>query len=120
MSSADSRALIEQTVRRFGEDVPALKPLQLVMKVQLEARGDVPVWRVEVPGPTVAKDPAADARIEVAMPRTFFNEIAKDGQLEDWVEAYEHGYVKVSGDRAVLSLIGKVIVRQRVRGHSGR
>lgn len=115
MSSGDTRASIEHTVNRLGDDVPALKPLQLVIKLQLQARGETPVWRVELPGPSVTKDPAADARIEVSMPRTFFNEMAKDGRLEDWVEAYEHGYVKVSGEPAMLSLIGKVIVRQRAR-----
>lgn len=117
MSSADTRVLIEQVVQRFGDDVPALKPLKVVMRVQLQARGDVPTWRVELPGPVVTKDPAADSRIDVTMPRVFFNEMAKDGRLEDWVEAYEHGHVKVSGDAAVLRLVGNVIQRRRARAH---
>ncbi len=117
MSSADTKVLIEQTVQRFEADVPALKPLNLVMRVVLQAQGNVPVWRVEVPGPKVSKDPAADARIDVSMPRTFFNEMAKDARIEDWAEAYEHGYVKVTGDDAVIRLLGNVIERRRARAH---
>ncbi len=115
MSSADTRVLIEQVVRCFGEDVPALKPLKLVFRLELHARGDAPTWRVELPGPTVSKDPGGDARVDVAIPRTFFNELARDGRLADWVEAYEHGHVKVSGDSAVLRLVGAVIQRRRAR-----
>ncbi len=117
MSSAETRSAIEQTVQRFGEDVPALKPLTMVVRLQLQAHGEVPIWRVELPGPTVRKDLATDARVEVTMPRTFFNEMAKDARLEDWVEAYDRGHVKVSGEPAVLRLIGNVIERRRARTH---
>ena len=117
MSQADTRALIEGAVARFQEDVPALKPLQLVVRLELHARGDAGVWRVELPGPKVSRDPAADARIDVSIPRAFFNELAKDGRLPDWVEAYEHGHVRVSGDRQIIRLIGNVIERRQARAH---
>ena len=117
MSASDTRVLLEQTIRRFGEDVPALKPLQLVMRVQLQARGAAPIWRVDLPGPKVSQASAGDARLEVTMQRTFFNEMAKDARLEDWAEAYEDGHVKVTGDSAVVRLIGNVIDRQRARAH---
>ena len=116
MSTADTKDLIEQAVRRFQEDVPALKPLKLVIRLELQARGESPVWRVELPGPAVSKDPAADARVSVSMPRVFFNELARDGRLDDWVEAYEHGQVRVSGDRQIVRLVGKVVERQLARG----
>ncbi len=119
MASSDTRALIEGAVRRFGEDVPALKQLKLVLRLQLQARGDVPVWRVQLPEVVVTKDPAGDARIDISTPRTFFNELAKDGRLEDWVEAYERGYVKVTGESAVIKLLGNVIQRQRARTRAG-
>jgi hypothetical protein len=118
MASADTRELIAGAVRRFGDDVPALRSLKLVIRLELRARGDTPIWRIEVPGPKVTKDPAGDARVDVSTPRTFFNELAKDGRLEDWVEAYEHGYVKVSGDAAVIKLLGNVIQRQRARSRA--
>ena len=115
VAQAATKTLIEQAVQRFQEDVPALKPLKLVVRLELHARGDVPVWRVEVPGPVVSKDPARDARLDVSMPRVFFNELARDGRLPDWIEAYEHGHVRVSGDRSIIRLIGNVIERQLAR-----
>ena len=118
MSQADTRALIEGAVQRFEEDVPALKPLKLVFRLELHARGDAPIWRVELPGPMVSKDPGADARVDVAIPRAFFNELARDGRLADWVEAYEHGHVRASGDRQIIRLVGKVVERQLARERS--
>jgi hypothetical protein len=85
-----------------------------VIKLELRAHGgDTPIWRVEVPGPRIDRDPAADARVDVSIPRPRFNELAKDGTLEDWVRAYDRGEVKVTGDRAVLALLGNVIQRRR-------
>ena len=115
MAGGDTRTLIERAVTRFGEDVPALRSLKLVIRLELRARGDAPVWRVELPGPKVSKDPARDARIDVSVPRSHFNELAKDGRLKHWVEAYERGYVKVSGDAAVMRLVGNVLERQMAR-----
>lgn len=115
MASGDTRALIAQAVERLGEEVPALRRLKLVIRLELRARGDVPIWRVEVPGPKITKDPAGDARLDVSVARPQFNELAADGQLSHWVEAYERGYVKVTGDSAVVKLLGNVIERQRAR-----
>jgi hypothetical protein len=113
--ATDTRTLLEQAMHRFGDEVPALRTLRLVLRVELQARGDVPTWRVELPGPVVTKDPAADARIDVAVPRPLFNELAVRGELEDWASAYERGQLRVSGDAAVLRLVGSVIERQRER-----
>ena len=116
MSAGDTKALIRRAVERLGEEVPALKQLKLVIRLELRARGtDVPIWRVELPGPKVDRDPAADARIDVAIPRSHFNELAADGRLGQWVDAYEHGHVRVSGDPAVTKLLGNVIQRQMAR-----
>ena len=115
MASGDTRALIRQAVERLHEDVPALKPLKLVIRLELRARGDVPIWRVELPGPVISKDPAGDARIDVSVARSHFNELAAEGRLRHWVDAYEHGHVRVSGDPAVTKLIANVIQRQLAR-----
>jgi hypothetical protein len=115
MAVTDTKALIEQAVARFTDEVPSLRQLKLVVRLELRARGDVPIWRVEVPGPRVSKEPAADARVEVSIPRSHFNELAKDGRLKHWIEAYEHGQVQVSGEPAVVKLIANVIQRQRAR-----
>ena len=116
MSAGDTKALIRQAVERLGAEVPALKQLKLVIRLELRARGsDVPIWRVELPGPKVDRNPAADARIDVSVSRSHFNELAADGRLGQWVDAYEHGTVRVSGDPAVTKLLGNVIQRQMAR-----
>jgi hypothetical protein len=115
MSSGDTRTLIQQAVERFAEDVPALQQLKLVIRLELRSHGDVPIWRVEVPGPKIAKDPAGDARIDVSIDRSQFNTLAAEGHLRDWADAFDRGVVRVSGDGAVVKLIGNVIERQLAR-----
>jgi hypothetical protein len=116
MSSGDTRSLIRQAVEGLQEEVPALKQLKLVIRLELRARGtDVPIWRVEVPGPQISRDPAGDARIDVSVARSHFNELAADGRLRHWADAYERGHVRVSGDAAVTKLLGNVIQRQLAR-----
>ena len=119
VASTETKALIAQAVEQLAEEVPALRRLKLVARLELRARGgDAPIWRVEVPGPRISKDPAGDARIDVSVARSHFNELAKDGRLRQWVEAYEHGHVKVTGDAAVIKLLGNVIERQRARARA--
>ena len=118
MSTADTKALIGQALERLGDEVPALKGLRLVVRLELRARGDVPVWRVELPGPKITKDPAADSRIDVTVIRSNFNDLARDGTLKQWVAAYERGQVQVTGDQAVVKLIGNVIARHLARARA--
>ncbi|MEA2379232.1 MAG: hypothetical protein QOK00_3618 [Thermoleophilaceae bacterium] len=116
MSAADTKTLIGQAIERLRDELPALRNLQLVVRLELHTHGhDVPIWRVEVPGPKIDRDPAADARVDVSIARPRFNELAKEGTLEDWARAYDRGDVKVTGDRAVTALLGNVIQRRRAR-----
>jgi hypothetical protein len=119
VSATETKVLIARAVDRLGEEVPSLKQLKLVVKLELRARGaSVPIWRVEVPGPKIDRDPAGDARIEVSVPRSHFNELAEDGRLRDWAQAYEHGHVRVAGDSAVIKLLANVMQRQLARTRS--
>jgi hypothetical protein len=116
MASGDTRSLIRQAVERLQAEVPALKQLKLVVRLELRARGtDVPIWRVEVPGPQISRDPAGDARIDISVARSHFNELAAEGRLRHWADAYERGHVRVSGDAAVMRLLGNVMQRQLSR-----
>jgi hypothetical protein len=115
VSSGDTRSLIRQAVEHLQEEVPSLRQLKLVIGLELRARGDVPIWRVEVPGPKIDKEPAGDARLDISVARSHFNELAADGRLRDWVDAYEHGHVRVTGDPAVTKLLANVIQRQQAR-----
>lgn len=116
MSAADTKGLINTAVERLMQELPALRQLKLVIRLELQARGgDAPIWRVELPGPKVSRDPAGDARIDVIVARRQFNELATEGHLRDWARAHERGNVKATGDSAVIKLLGNVIERQLAR-----
>ena len=118
--AGDAITLIEQAVNRFLEEVPALKPMKLVVKVELRGRGDTQQFRLELPGPRVTKDVAADAKVHVEMPRAFFNEMAKDAKIADWREAFMYGQAKASGPTQILQLIERVVDKQEERSRLRR
>ena len=118
--SSDAIPLLEQAVTRFLDEVPALKPMKLVVKVELQGRGDTQQFRVELPGPKVTKDIAADAKVKVFMPRAFFNEMAKDAKIADWREAFTYGQAKASGPTQILQLIERVVDKQEERARTRR
>ncbi len=67
----------------------------------------------------MTKGEPEDARLELPDAALEFNVLA-GGRARDWREAYEHGHIKVSGDREVQQLIGKVIERQLARARLKR
>jgi len=106
---------IANAIRRFQEEVPALAKLKLVFALELRGRGDVQIFRVELPGPKVTKAVADDARVSVSMPRSHFNELAADGRVSHYREAYEQGHIRVEGDGNVQKLIAQVVERHEQR-----
>jgi hypothetical protein len=121
-STSEAIELIERAVTRFIEEVPALAPLKLVVGVELRGRGDVQQFRVELPGPKVTKDIAADAKVRIEMQRAFFNEMAKDAGVADWREAFTYGQAKATGVTQYLRLIEQVVDRheERLRARRAR
>ncbi len=117
-SPSDTKSLIETAVSRFLAEVPALQPLKLVAGLELRGRGDVQLYRVELPGPTVTKAIAADAKVKLSIPRAQFNELATKGHISDWREAFEHGGAQATGIEQVLRLIVNVVERQEERGRT--
>jgi hypothetical protein len=111
----DAKGLIEIATRRFIGEVPALEPIKLVVGVELRGRGDVQQFRLEMPGVKVTKGPAADARLRVDMRREFFNIMAKEGKVPDWVEAFTYGQAKASGPTQIMKLISNVVERHQER-----
>jgi hypothetical protein len=110
-----TQELIVTAVERFQADVPALAQLKLVFGLELRGRGDVQMFRIELPGPEVSKGLADDARVTVEMPRSHFNELATDGKAKHYREAYEAGQIKVSGDPGIQKLIAQVLERHEQR-----
>jgi hypothetical protein len=115
MATTDTKTLIEGAVARLVDEVPALRNLAIVVRLELRERGGPAVWRVETPGPKASRDPAAEGRLEVAIDRPAFNKLAEKGRLGDWVAAYEKGVVRVTGDPNVMKLIARVIELRRSR-----
>ena len=106
---------IRTAVERFMAEVPGLQKLKLVFGLELKGRGDIQLYRVEVPGPTIAKDLAQDERVLIQIDRPQFNELAERGTIAGYRKAWETGHIKVVGDANVKKLIAQVIERQEQR-----
>jgi len=119
--SEDAKTLIEQALRSFLDEVPALKTMKLVVGVDLHGRGDTQQFRVQLPELDVRKDIAADARIRIDMRRDFFNAMVQHGaRVADWREAFEHGRAKATGVDQYMRLIVTVVERQEERDRTRR
>ena len=118
MTTADTKALIELALEHFQKDVPALARLKLVTELELRGRGDIQLFRVEVPGPKITKDIASDAKVRISVPRSHFNELAREGTIRHWREAFESGHVKATGPAEILRLIQSVVEKQEERTRS--
>ena len=112
---ASTADLIRTAVERFQAEVPALAKLKLVFGLELKARHDIQLYRVEVPGPKINKDLAQDERVLVEIDRPQFNELAENGTLKSYRKAFETGHIKATGDSNVMKLIAQVVERQEQR-----
>jgi hypothetical protein len=112
---ASTQQLIQDAVERFQAEVPALQKLKLVFGLELKAKHDIQLYRVEVPGPKITKDLAQDERVLVQIDRPQFNQLAENGTLKGYRRAYETGHIKVTGDSNVKKLIAQVVERQEER-----
>ena len=54
----------------------------------------------------------------VSIPRSHFNELATEGTVQHYREAYEPGQIKVDGDPNVQKLIAQVVERHEQRGRT--
>jgi hypothetical protein len=78
------------------------------------------MYRIEMPGPVVTKDIAADAKVRVEVPRATFNTLATRGHVRDWREAFARGEAKASGIDQIMKLIANVVERQEERSRTRR
>ena len=107
-------------MRNFLAEVPALQPLRLVIGLELRGRGDVQLYRVELPGPVISKDIASDAKVRLEVVRSHFNELAVDGRVKHWRAAFEHGDARATGVDQILRLIRQVVEKQEERSRTRR
>jgi hypothetical protein len=78
------------------------------------------MYRIELPGPKVTKDIAADSKVRIEVSRSHFNELATKGHIADWRQAFAHGDAKATGIDQVLKLIVNVVERQEERTRTRR
>jgi hypothetical protein len=119
-SPSDTKSLIETAVNRFLEDVPTLKPLKLIVGLELRGGRDVQLYRVELPGPLVTKAIPSDAKVNLEVQRAAFNQLATKGHVREWRAAFEHGEAKATGIDQVMRLIVQVVEKQEERSRSRR
>ncbi len=113
--STDARTMIVQAARDVVDQVPALAPLKLVVDVQLQGRGDLQIFRLELPEGKVTKEVADDAKVHLAMRREDFNRLVNEGTIKAWQKAFEEGTVRASGVEQYLKLITQVVDKQQGR-----
>jgi hypothetical protein len=121
--AASTADLIKQAVEGLQADVPALAKLKLIFGLELRGRGDVQVYRIELPGPKISKGFSEDERVTVAIPRAAFNELATDPKsstAKGWHRAWDHGDIKVEGDPNIHKLVGQVIAHAEARSQLRR
>lgn len=117
---ASTGELIKQALAGLQAEVPSLTKLKLVFGLELRGRGDVQLYRVELPGPKITKDGAADARVRVSIPRADFNQLAAEGGVGRWREAFQTGHARAEGSEQILRLIAQVVERQEERSRTRR
>ncbi|HYF53506.1 MAG TPA: hypothetical protein VEA41_04545 [Salinarimonas sp.] len=119
--ASEAPKLIEAAVKAVLEEVPALKPLKLVVGVDLHARGDTQQFRLVMPDVAVTKDIAADAKVRIEMRREFFNAMLEHGaRVADWRMAFLEGRAKATGVEQYLKLIAQVVEKQEERARLKR
>ena len=89
-----------------------------MIELELRGRGDIQLFRVEVPGPRITRDIASDAKVRLSVPRSHFNELAREGKVRHWREAFQSGTVKATGPAEILKLIQNVVEKQEERGRT--
>jgi hypothetical protein len=114
---ADAKPMIQSVVTDLLEEVPQLKPLKLVIGVDLMGKhSDLQQFRLVMPDLEVSKDPGLDAKVRIEMRRDFFNLMVEHGaKLADWHQALSEGRMKATGVMQYLQLIGRVIEKEEER-----
>src|ERR1700753_788795 len=99
---ASTADLIRTAVERFQAEVPALAKLKLVFGLELRAKHDIQLYRVELAGPKITRKRAQDERVLVEIARPHFNQLAEKGTLASYRKAVETGHIKATGDSNVV------------------
>ena len=116
--SPDAKGLITSTAYALLDEVPALKPLTLVIGIEFHGRSDTQIFRLELPSVDVTKDLALDAKVRLEMRRDEFNRLAEHPTIATWRAALETGRAKVTGIEQYLKLILQVVEKTEERART--
>lgn len=119
--STDAPQMIIKAVSEVLDEVPALKQLKLAVAIELHGRGDVQIFRLQLPELAVTKEITGDERINLELRRDFFNLMVEHGaKVADWEQALHEGRLKATGMTQYLQLIGRVVEKQQERARLKR
>ena len=94
--------MIESAIANLQKEVPALKKMKLVFGLDIRAKGDMQVYRVEVPGPKISKGRGEDERCRIEIDRAQFNTLADEkSTAASFRRAAETGHIRFEGDSNV-------------------
>ena len=101
--------MIESAIENLQTEVPALKKLKLVFGLDIRAKGDIQIYRVEVPGPKISTGRGEDERCRVEIDRAQFNTLADEkSTAASFRRAAETGHIRFEGYSNVAKLIVRV------------
>ena len=101
--------MIESAIENLQKEVPALKKMKLVFGLDIRAKGDMQVYRVEVPGPKISKGRGEDERCRIEIDRAQFNTLADEkSTAASFRRAAETGHIRFEGDSNVAKLVVRV------------
>ena len=119
--STDAPQMIIKAVSEVLDEVPALKQLKLAVAIELHGRGDVQIFRLQLPELAVTKEITGDERVNLELRRDFFNLMVEHGaKVADWEQALHEGRLKATGMTQYLQLIGRVVEKQQERARLKR
>lgn len=119
--STDAPQMIIKAVSEVLDEVPALKQLKLAVAIELHGRGDVQIFRLQLPELDVTKEITGDERVNLELRRDFFNLMVEHGaKVADWEQALHEGRLKATGMTQYLQLIGRVVEKQQERARLKR
>ncbi|MEX0621304.1 MAG: hypothetical protein WD181_06960 [Solirubrobacterales bacterium] len=108
--------MIESAIANLQNEVPALKKLKLIFGLDIRAKGDIQVYRVEVPGPNISKGRTEDERCRIEIDRSQFNTLADEkSTAASFRRAAETGHIRFEGDSNVAKLVVRVFENHEQR-----
>ena len=118
--AGDAKTLIDTAAHRFLDEVPALKPLKLVVGIDLHGAAATCSSSASSAAGRGPKDIGVDARVRIEMRRDFFDLMVEhEAKVADWREAFSRA-ARRHGVEQYMRLIVQVVEKQEERTRTRR